>query len=80
MGKIDGEILLDLTYAEDSQAEVDMNFVMTGKGGFVEIQGTAETHPFSREEMDRFVSLAQQGIKKLIRLEKELLGDPIKSA
>jgi ribonuclease PH len=66
---------MDLTYAEDSTAEVDMNFVVTGKGTFVEIQGTAEAHPFSREEMNRFVTLAQQGIRKLIKVEKKLLGE-----
>ncbi|HEX9758454.1 MAG TPA: ribonuclease PH [Nitrospiria bacterium] len=75
VGKIEGEILLDLTYGEDSRAEVDMNFVMTGKGKFVEIQGTAETDPFKREELNRFISVAQQGIKKLIQLEKKLIGD-----
>jgi len=75
VGKIDGEILMDLTYAEDSRAEVDMNFVMTGKGKFVEVQGTAETDPFNREELNRFVVMAQQGIKKLIQKEKKLIGD-----
>ena len=75
VGKIDGEILMDLTYAEDSRAEVDMNFVMTGKGKFVEVQGTAETDPFNREELNQFVVMAQQGIKKLIQKEKKLIGD-----
>ena len=75
VGKINGEILMDLTYAEDSAAEVDMNFVMTGRGKFVEIQGTAETHPFTREEMNRFVTLAQHGIRRLIKVEKKLLGE-----
>jgi len=54
---------------------VDLNVVMTGKGQFVEIQGTAETHPFSREELNRFISLAQRGIKRLVKTQKKLLGE-----
>lgn len=70
VGWVDGEALLDLDYKEDSRAEVDMNVVMTGKGKLVEIQGTAERHPFSKKEMDRLLALAQKGIAELIRLQK----------
>ena len=75
IGRVDGKTLLDLTYSEDSKAEVDMNIVMTGDGRFVEIQGTAERSPFSKMEMNKFLALAKEGIGKLIRIEKDLLGD-----
>ena len=75
IGRVDGKTLLDLTYPEDSKAEVDMNIVMTGDGRFVEIQGTAERSPFSKMEMNKFLALAKQGIGKLIQIEKDLLGD-----
>lgn len=74
VGKIDEREVLDLSYAEDSKADVDMNIVMTGSGKFVEIQGTAEGSVFSKEEMDRFISLAKKGIKEIIEAEKALLG------
>lgn len=70
VGLVDGKPLLDLSYEEDSHAEVDMNVVMTGKGKLVEIQGTAEGHPFTKKEMDRLLLLAQKGIAELIRLQK----------
>lgn len=70
VGRINGAALLDLNYQEDSKAEVDMNVVMTGSGRLVEIQGTAERHPFSKKELDRLVVLAQKGIRELIRLQK----------
>lgn len=75
VGKVEGEIILDLCYAEDSLAEVDMNVVMTGNGRFVEIQGTAEEATFTREELQDFLSMAEQGIKQLIAYQKELLGE-----
>jgi len=75
VGKVGGDLLLDLNYPEDSNAEVDMNVVMTGGGGLVEIQGTAEREPFSRSELDRLLKLAQKGISKLTGVQKELLGD-----
>ena len=75
IGRVDGKMLLDLTYSEDSKAEVDMNVVMTGDGRFVEIQGTAERSPFSKMEMNKFLALAKEGIGKLIQIEKDLLGD-----
>jgi ribonuclease PH len=65
--------LLDLTYEEDSMAEVDMNVVMTGGGSFVELQGTAESTPFSREELERLIQLASKGIEELTRLQREVL-------
>lgn len=74
VGKIDEREVLDLSYAEDSKADVDMNIVMTGSGKFVEIQGTAEGSVFSKEEMDGFISLAKKGIKEIIEVEKALLG------
>lgn len=74
VGKIGGEVMLDLAYEEDASAEVDMNIVMTGSGNFVEIQGTAELSSFTKEELDEFLLLAQKGTKSLIKMEKEVLG------
>jgi ribonuclease PH len=73
VGKVDGEILLDLDYEEDAKAEVDMNVVMTGGGKFVEIQGTAEGGVFTKKEMDRLLKVAQGGIKSLTRIQKKSL-------
>ena len=70
VGWVNGGALLDLDYEEDSRAEVDMNVVMTGKGKLVEIQGTAERHPFSKKVMDPLLALAQKGIAELIRIQK----------
>lgn len=70
-----GETLLDLEYSEDSQAEVDLNVVMTGVGEFVEIQGTAEGKTFKRAELDRQLALAEQGIRELTDFQKTTLGD-----
>lgn len=69
VGIVDGIPILDLEYVEDSRAEVDMNVVMTGQGEFVEIQGTAEGKPFSRQEMDQLLLLAEKGIRELIELQ-----------
>jgi len=74
IGKVGGTILLDLNYEEDSRAEVDMNVVMTGRGGFVEIQGTAEGSVFSKEEMDDLIGIAQKGIRELTRIQKKVLS------
>jgi len=65
-----GEAVLDLDYAEDSEADTDANFVMTGGGGIVEIQGTAETVPFSQDDFDKLTGLARKGIGELISLQK----------
>jgi ribonuclease PH len=73
VGKVDGEVLLDLNYEEDSKAEVDMNVVMTGSGKFVEIQGTAEGGVFTKKEMDELMIIAQNGIKVLTRIQKKSL-------
>jgi ribonuclease PH len=73
VGKVDGRVLLDLNYEEDSKAQVDMNVVMTGDGKFVEIQGTAEESVFAKEEMDKLTKVAGKGIKKLTKIQKEVL-------
>ncbi|HSS27688.1 MAG TPA: ribonuclease PH [Usitatibacter sp.] len=73
VGIVGGEPVLDLDYAEDSSCDTDMNVVMTGRGGIVEIQGTAEREPFSREEMDRLLSLAGSGISQLVALQRKAL-------
>ena len=75
VGKVQGEVMLDLAYAEDSIAEVDMNIVMTGKGKYVEVQGTAEDNPFSRAELDQMLALGEKGIRELIVIQKNILGD-----
>jgi ribonuclease PH len=75
VGTVKGQLLTDLNYAEDSMAEVDMNVVMTGKGRFVEIQGTAEQHPFTQSELGRLLSMAGKGIKELIHYQKKALKD-----
>jgi ribonuclease PH len=68
--------MLDLAYAEDSTAEVDMNVVMTGSGRFVEVQGTAEGLPFTRSELDELLALAEKGIAEIVELQQELLAEP----
>jgi len=76
VGIIDGVPMLDLPYAEDSRAEVDMNVVMTGAGRFVEVQGTAEGMAFSRGELDSLLALAESGIKELSALQAAVLAAP----
>jgi len=73
VGMINGVPMLDLCYTEDSQAEVDMNVVMTKNGKFVEVQGTAEENPFSRDELDALLALAEKGIKELISFQEQVL-------
>jgi ribonuclease PH len=73
VGIVGGKPMLDLCYVEDSSAEVDMNLVMTGKGGIVEVQGTAEGEPFSKAELTRLLALGEKGITALIRKQKDLL-------
>ena len=75
IGIVSGTLMLDLSYEEDSKAEVDMNLVMTGTGTIVEIQGTAEGKPFSREQMDKLVSLGEKGIKEIIEIQRSILGE-----
>lgn len=73
VGRLGGEILLDLCYEEDAAAEVDMNIVMTGAGRFVEVQGTGEEATFTRQEMNDMMELAAQGIQQLVARQKEAL-------
>lgn len=73
LGVVGGEELLDLCYDEDSKAQTDMNVVMTGSGKFIEIQGTAETRPFSAEELGRMLALAKKGIGELFAMQKATL-------
>jgi len=75
VGVVDGKPMLDLCYTEDYEAEVDMNIVMTGKGGFVEVQGTAESAPFGQEALDELIGLARAGIGKLIEIQRSELKD-----
>jgi ribonuclease PH len=75
VGIVQGTPLLDLEYIEDSACDTDMNVVMTGAGGFVEVQGTAEGASFSRAEMDRLLGLADQGIRELVELQRRALAE-----
>ncbi len=77
VGIVNGQVLLDLNYIEDSKAEVDMNVVMTGAGKFVEIQGTAEEEPFTVEKMQEMLSLAKAGIDELISIQRSYLGETL---
>lgn len=75
VGKVNGQVVLDLCFSEDSAADVDMNVVMTGAGSFVEIQGTGEEATFSRDEINCMLDIAQEGISFLIECQREVLGD-----
>lgn len=75
VGIVQDQLLLDLDYAEDAQADVDMNFVMTGAGLFIEVQGTAEHKPFGKDQLDEMTSLAKSGIERLIACQKEVIGE-----
>ncbi len=74
VGIVGGEILLDLNYEEDSSAEVDLNLVMTDQDTLVEIQGTAEGVPFSRDRLNAMITMAEKGIRELLSLQKKVLG------
>lgn len=74
VGIVDGKTLLDLTYEEDSRAEVDINFVMTGSGKFIEVQGTAESAPFTKKGLDRMADIAHQGIREILKAQKKVLA------
>lgn len=80
VGIVNGRLLLDLDYSEDSQAEVDMNVIMTGQGGLIEVQGTAEKEPFSREQLDSLLNLAQRGIQSLIETQKRVAAETFPAA
>jgi ribonuclease PH len=73
VGIVDGEVLLDLCYQEDARAETDMNVVMTGSGGIVEIQGTAEARPFTRDQLSAMLDVAGEGISALLSAQAEAL-------
>jgi ribonuclease PH len=73
VGLVNGEPMLDLDYSEDFRADVDMNCVAVGDGRFIEIQGTAERRPFSKEESEAMLALASQGIKELVAKQKQVL-------
>jgi len=75
VGVVNGDILLDLAYEEDSTADVDMNFVMTRGGQFIEVQGTAEQTPFSRDLLDKMVDVATKGISELTEKQIEIFGE-----
>ena len=75
VGILNGNLLLDLTYEEDSRADVDMNIVMTAKGEFIEIQSTAERKTFNKDQMDKLLILAQKGIEELLDAQRNLLKD-----
>jgi len=79
VGIVDGDILLDLAYDDDSRAEVDMNIVKTGDGRFIEVQGTAEAIPFGRESLTRLLDLADEGIGQLIGKQREIVGHLVKA-
>jgi ribonuclease PH len=73
-GIVQGQLLLDLSYAEDSQAEVDLNVALTGSGRFVEIQGTGENNTFTRKELEDLLRLARVGVEQLTQLQRKALG------
>ncbi|MDD5455137.1 MAG: ribonuclease PH [Candidatus Ratteibacteria bacterium] len=74
VGIVSGEKLLDLSFSEDSKAEVDMNVCMTGSGKLVEVQGTAEKEPFSPSDLEGMLSLAKKGIEEIIEIERDIVG------
>jgi ribonuclease PH len=75
VGHVDGELALDLCYAEDSAARVDLNVVGTGRGGIVEIQGTAEGEALPRADLDRMIDLGLEGVATLVELQNRVLAD-----
>ena len=75
VGMVDGRTILDLDYEEDSRAEVDMNFVITGHGLFIEVQGTAERAPFGKRTLDAMTALAEKGIAEIIKTQISVLGN-----
>ena len=74
IGLKDGSPLLDLNYEEDSEADTDLNIVMTENGGLIEIQGTAEHNPFTKKQLDEMVEMASEGIKEIIKIQKLCLS------
>jgi ribonuclease PH len=80
VGVVEGQAVLDLCYAEDSVADVDMNIIMTGGGKFVEVQGTAEETPFDRSQLDAMLGLASSGIQELVAMQRRLLAERLGQA
>lgn len=74
VGIVNDDVVLDLCYEEDSNAVVDMNVVMTGSGQFVEIQGTGEKHPFTKDQFNQMLAVGEEGVKSLIDYQKDILG------
>ncbi|MBP2650506.1 MAG: Ribonuclease [Firmicutes bacterium] len=74
VGVVDNEVLLDICYEEDSRAMVDLNLVMTGNGAMVEVQGTGEKRPFTKQELTSLLTTGEQGINEIIEYQKEILG------
>lgn len=74
VGMVDGELLLDLDYSEDSIAEIDMNVVMDGQGRFIEVQGTGERTPFDRKRLDDLLDMAGAGIERLVAMQREIVA------
>jgi ribonuclease PH len=75
VGKVGGDVRLDLSYVEDSSAQVDMNVVKTGQGRFVEVQGTAEDRPFEQADLDALLAMADKGIRELIDMQRKIVGE-----
>jgi ribonuclease PH len=75
VGIAEGKNILDLDYSEDSEADVDLNIIKTGSGGFIEIQGTAERDPFDNKQLGDLLALADKGIKELVEVQKKAVGD-----
>jgi ribonuclease PH len=75
IGVVEGAVMLDLCYAEDAIADVDMNVVMTGAGKYIEIQGTAEESPFDRSQLESMLQVAATGVRELIAIQRKLLGE-----
>jgi ribonuclease PH len=77
VGLVDGEPLLDLDYAEDSRAQVDVNVVMSGDGRLIEVQSTAEGERFSREQLDEMLDLAAGGIEQIMEVQRDAVQAPV---
>ena len=80
VGVIDGVLMLDLSYEEESRADVDMNIVMAGDGRFIELQGTAEESPFSQSELDQMIGLGTAGVGDLVRLQNRIIDENLDEA
>jgi ribonuclease PH len=76
VGVVGGTPMLDLEYAEDANAEVDMNIVMTADGRFIELQGTAEGLAFTREELDALLALGEEGIDEIVAAQRKVVAEP----